>query len=654
MAAVDHSANGPLGLEYQHEPLSDASNYIRLLTTQAYDGDGPYTLECELTTWPIDDSPTFYAISYSWGHPAPSAVLRVNGRPLSVTENCEVALCQAHLCTTGLHKRRRSRKHDGCFYYWCDAVCIDQSNTPEKEAQVAVMGRIYRRAEHVLVCLGPPVEGADSPFLFRKLRSRSTQLRRIGEHWLPGNEFQVDIARVTDEKWTRMVTLFLLSMRRCRIIRLCRALESLLGTAYFQRTWVCQELFLGRSVIVCCGIDQVPISAIYGLAQASTFLASAWKIKSVDRVWRLFHPWTTEQELRDYTCDWTRYFLWLLGAGSSPEPQTRDLASLMWRIRYQECGDLRDKVYGTLSMVNWPVDEEISVDYGRGPFDLALQVMEVIRKRPGGWEGRWYDVADSVALNLELGAPGSQHLAEHIRERQLPIPSLLKDCMEVQSYQHLPFTAESHQHDTFWGYRLAKIGDQWVFENGYPRLPGITEGREARIRSWNVNLRPETGDGRSRDAELDDVFLPSVAQPGDWCLMHTRGRPGGQLDSDLTAMNRYCGIDAIVLVARECSYDPEYPLSVIGKGFINSDIAFAVFDHPVAAKFKIYLDDGDALFLAASSNLIHASGFPDRVGGIGLMDCEGEASWYFNTTVCFKPNSTFAVRAEDKDGDEKF
>lgn len=651
--AMDNDATGTLGPPYQHEPLPDASSYIRLLNTKEYDGDDPYTLECHLTTWPIDESPTFHAISYSWGDPTQTALLRVNGSPLSVTENCEVALCQANVYTTGIRKRRHSGKRDGC-YYWCDAVCIDQGNKAEKEAQVASMGRIYRRAEHVLVCLGAPVEGADSPFLFRKLRSRSSQLRRIGEHWLPRNEFKLDIARLTDEKWTRMVKWFLLSMPRCRILRLCRALESLLGTAYFGRTWICQELFLGTSVILCCGIKHAPISAIYGLAQASLFLASAWRIKSVDRMWRLFDPWTSEQQLRNYDCGWTKYFLWLIGAGSSPDPQTRDLGSLMWYVRYQECGDVRDKVYGTLSMVDWPDREPITVDYGLDVFDLALQVMEVIRKRPGCWDGRWYDVADSVALNLGLGAPALERLTERVREHHFHVSIPLNTFMEAQPHQELAFPVESYQHDTFWGYRLVEVGDQWVFENGYPRLPGLAEGRKTRIQSWHVDFRPQINEEMSKDAGLDDVFLPSVAQPGDWCLLHTRGRPINHGDSDLTAMTRYLSIDKVVLVARQRCHDPAGHLSVIGKGLINSDMTFTVFEHPIAAKFKVHLDDEDALFLAATSNTVHGSGSGGPVdhAGTGPRTFGSEASWYFNATVCMGSNSIYAIKMEKEDSDK--
>lgn len=655
MDAMDNNANGTLDLEYQHEPLPDASSYIRLLTTNFYDEDDRYTFDCELTTWRIDASPTFHAISYNWGDPSQTAVLRINGRSLCVTKNCEIALAQAKLCPSAFPQLHRW-KRDLC-YYWCDAVCIDQRNKEEKEAQVASMGQIYRRAKHVFACLGPPVEDADSPFLFRKLRSRSRQLRRIGEHehCQVGGKFSVDIAWMTDVKWARLVTFFLLSMPRSRIIRLCRALESLLATNYFARTWIFQELFLGRSVSVCCGQYCVPISAIYGLAQASTFLASAWRIRAVDRAWRIFHPWTSAQQLRDYEHDWTKYYLWLLSAGSSPDPQPRDLGSLMWEIRYQDCGEIRDKVYGTLSMVDWPEDEAIPVNYDQDPFDLGIQVMEVIRKKPEGWDERWYDAADRVSQNLRLGAEPSGQLVEQIRKRHVPPESPQKFHSE-SACPELPYSVASQQHDTFWGYRLVKGEEQWAFENGSLPFSGFAEGREMRIRSWHIELGTGIGDETSEDVLLDDVFLPPVARPGDWCLMHTRGRPIHGLNADLTGFKLRFKMDRIILIARECCHDPAHPLSVIGKGLIHSNFRYPVLDHPVAAEFKVYFEDEDALLLAASASMVDVS----RSGGlvepeeVDMRVSESEASCYFNTAVCRRSYSTYAVRMEQKDGDEEF
>lgn len=641
------------GLDFQYQRLPDASNHIRLLTAKFCGGNDSVTQDCELTTWHIDDSPAFSAVSYSWGDPAQTALLRVNGRPMHVTHNCEVALRQASFYSEKLSDHQRLNENDK-LYYWCDAVCIDQQNQAEKEAQVASMGRIYRRAEHVLACLGAPVEGTDSPFLFRKIQSRSGMLRWIGEHWLPDGEFQLDIARLTDDKWTRTVTLFLLSLPRDSILRLCGALESLLGTPYFQRTWICQELFLGRKVILCCGVDCVPISDIYGLAQASTFLSSAWAIKPVDLAWGLLHPFTPKDQLRQFNCDRTRYFLWLLSAGSSPDPKTRSLGSLMWKIRYQECGDIRDKVYGTLSMVRWPDDETISVDYSRDTFDLAIQVMEVIRKRPGGWDGRWYDLAANVAQNLRLGSAPSEHLVQQVRKRSMHKTSTPDYSVALRLAKECLHPGDPEQHDVYWGYRLIKGDNEWALEGAVEPYSGLAEGRTTRIRSWLVDQRPEVGKVIPDHSTTDEVVLPQTAQPGDWCLLHSRGRHVFQLDSQLMAVNHCLSIDRVILIARVLCDDPQDRLSIIGKGCIYSDLSFTELEHPVATGFRVHLTDEDALVLAATSGiaghlydgLLATKG--KKVGDSG----EEEASGYFNTTVCTGIYSSFAVRAKQRSDDE--
>lgn len=650
----DHNAKRTFEQEYQHEPLPDASSCIRLLTTRPYDGDGPYTLDCELTTWRIDEAPEFYAISYSWGDPAKTARLRVDGRHMGVTQNCAIALCQANLHANSLRNVWSSKSRNGCGYYWCDAVCIDQQNTAEKTAQVASMGRIYRRAEQVVACLGPHGERVDSKFLFRKLRSRSGLLRRIGEHWTSETRFHLDLAWVTDKKWSRMVMLFLMSMPRCSIIRLCRALENLLATAYFERTWICQELFLGRNVIICCGTDRAPISEIYGLAQASTLLRSVWRIKPVERLWRLFHPWLSEQQLRQYDCNWTRYFLWLLSAASLADPQANDLGSLMWHIRYQECGDIRDKVYGTLSMVSWPDDQEIKVDYAIDSFDLATQVMKVIRKRPVGWDGRWYDVADSVASNLMLGVQPSEKLAENIRERCSALTSISSTRVNGEPHQELPSTATSGQYDVFWGYRLVKTNNQWTFEGQSSSVPGLAEGRHTRIRTWQADLKPQIDHEGPGEASLDDLLLPPVARPGDWCLMHTGGRPVDRVDSFTLAFSRLLTIERIVLIARESGDNSEHPLSIIGKGLIYSDMAFLSIEHPIGTEFQVHMQDEDALVLAASSKTVDGSGSgaQGELARTGTWACKNEVSCYFNTPVCRGVNPAYAIRMEKKDANQ--
>ena len=112
----------------------------------------------------------------------------------------------------------------------------------------------------------------------------------------------------------------------------------------------------------------------------------------------------------------------------------------------------------------------------------------------------------------------------------------------------------------------------------------------------------------SADAKLDDVFLPPAAQPGDWCLMHTRHRSMNEHDSQMLALTCGLRVDRIVLIAREHSQDPGYPSSVIGKGLIDSDWTYLSVLRPEAAEFNVHLDNEDAIVLGATSSMIDGSG----------------------------------------------
>lgn len=79
--------------------------------------------------------------SYTWGFDWSQYIIKLNEAKFSTRENLWFFLRQL----------RRSREHE---YKWTDAMCIDQSNVPEKNAQVPLMGRIYENAARVFVWLG--------------------------------------------------------------------------------------------------------------------------------------------------------------------------------------------------------------------------------------------------------------------------------------------------------------------------------------------------------------------------------------------------------------------------------------------------------------------------------------------------------------------
>ena len=58
---------------------------------------------------------------------------------------------------------------------WADAVCINQSEVSEKNAQVAQMRRIYENATHTISWLGPAEDKSDLAIVW--LRNFSEQIR---------------------------------------------------------------------------------------------------------------------------------------------------------------------------------------------------------------------------------------------------------------------------------------------------------------------------------------------------------------------------------------------------------------------------------------------------------------------------------------------
>jgi hypothetical protein len=103
---------------------------------------------------PLNNSSQFEALSYTWGDPTATSCIVLEGAPFKVTRNLKSAL-------------RHLRHQDTARTLWVDAICIDQSNIPERNLQVRRMGVIYDQPRNVIVWLGP--EANDSNKAIEKL-----------------------------------------------------------------------------------------------------------------------------------------------------------------------------------------------------------------------------------------------------------------------------------------------------------------------------------------------------------------------------------------------------------------------------------------------------------------------------------------------------
>ncbi|KUI54488.1 Heterokaryon incompatibility protein 6, OR allele [Cytospora mali] len=293
----------------------DNTTFIRLLEVLDVNESDAVSLKCQLTTWPIQEMPSYHAISYTWGDPNLTATIILNGQRLEVRQNCEYVLKQAHW-------------HGGSRYHWVDAICIDQNNPEEKAKQVAMMGYIYQRAAHVLACVGPHAEDSDLIY--------DTVAKLV-----INDEIEAECASM----WEKV------SDKR----RLSLAMVAFSKRQYFSRLWVLQELFHAPVVSFLCGKSHMRCEILYALfhilqggdphdhaddAATSSCLSHAKRLFTVAR--------------------------------DEPVGKLLDLPKLTSGMF---CQDPRDKVYAIISMADWHRCgvSPIIPDYTKTMLEVAME-----------------------------------------------------------------------------------------------------------------------------------------------------------------------------------------------------------------------------------------------------------------------------------------
>ena len=228
---------------HQYEPLR-SPQHIRLLRLAPGDVDAPLT--CTLVQVSLDRCRPYKAISYTWGDSGDRIWISCDGLPVAITRKLFEAL-------SGF--RHRSHR----LYLWADAICIDQDNVLERNAQVQLMARIYSQASTVLlwVCKADPQDAhAAFGFLTRLLQPQLTALRQRGS-WMSTNDMWKLVNK--DAKLIRPVEDALKTIRKS----LCTILVRLLSSPCFQRGWIVQEFALASSLVVCWGEAHMDVNWFY-------------------------------------------------------------------------------------------------------------------------------------------------------------------------------------------------------------------------------------------------------------------------------------------------------------------------------------------------------------------------------------------------------
>lgn len=116
----------------------------------------------------LDRPVPYTALSYRWGAEVPHIPIHVDNGTVNVTSNGYSAL-------------KELRRNSHFNYIWIDAICINQSSEAEKAHQVAMMDKVYMKAESVVVWLGSAYEGSDEALEWCRLASRCGNNRLVAK-----------------------------------------------------------------------------------------------------------------------------------------------------------------------------------------------------------------------------------------------------------------------------------------------------------------------------------------------------------------------------------------------------------------------------------------------------------------------------------------
>ncbi|KAF5704622.1 het-domain-containing protein [Fusarium mundagurra] len=245
---MEPNATQSSGQQFQYKPLQH-KNEIRLLRVAKPCASVQKSWRFSLIHAIIESAPPYETVSYVWGRPVRNHNLVLNdGTILSVTENLARVIHEsARHCSTG--------------YLWVDQICIDQDNQEERNHQVGIMGAIYQAGYQVLVSLGPidlhPCSALD--FIC------STANNAL-ERGLPKETFlqQLQIILLGDAALTTGHLVMQKDDHRLAIWQLYKYL----GSSWFARGWVFQEIILSKQSKIMIGSSTVSLEGFYWICEA--------------------------------------------------------------------------------------------------------------------------------------------------------------------------------------------------------------------------------------------------------------------------------------------------------------------------------------------------------------------------------------------------
>jgi hypothetical protein len=150
---------------YLYVPLDENAQQIRILTLLPGSSPAQIRINLEIVQLSTEHVPDYEALSYVWGSTEERVEVWIESESapqvLAVTQNLAEAL---------YHLRYETQPR----VLWIDAICINQRDIPERNAQIKRMADLYRLSRRVVAWLGP--ESGDSSLGLDLLRSLGAKI----------------------------------------------------------------------------------------------------------------------------------------------------------------------------------------------------------------------------------------------------------------------------------------------------------------------------------------------------------------------------------------------------------------------------------------------------------------------------------------------
>ena len=233
------------GTVYSPLPLVSQSEF-RIITLAPGQESDP--LGCQLEVHSVENPPPYEALSYVWGPPHRSIVLRCNGGQILITGVLDRAM-------------RRIRHPTRHRTLWVDQICINQDDLQERAQQVQIMRRIYAAALTVISWLGSD-EGNLAPVAKQLLSKMSSCI--LENTAIRTTHFPTDV----------QLGAMGLPLRRSTE---WEAVGAFFDNEYFKRLWILQEVRSASRIAVIWGDTIISWDDVTGAFECGLACRMMWK-----------------------------------------------------------------------------------------------------------------------------------------------------------------------------------------------------------------------------------------------------------------------------------------------------------------------------------------------------------------------------------------